>query len=90
MAQGLFVIDSVPWAEGVGWWTELTKAAGVDCLIEETLGNVGIAVGTSDCFLMIHRALEMRFVLRITGKIGVVLEREMSLGPFVMGLNGKL
>lgn len=46
-------------------------------------------MGTSDCLLVLHKALEMGLVLQITERIGVVLTREMSLSLFVMGLSGK-
>lgn len=70
-----------------------TKATGVDYLIEEILGhtrNPGIPLGTSDCFLVIHKSLGRKLALQITGKIGVDLARELSPGISLMGPDGSL
>lgn len=95
MAQGLFVVDLVPaiLVVGVEWKTQVTEVTGVDYLIEETLGhtrNVGIALGTSDCLVVIGKASVMRLFLRITGMIATVLVAEVRVSLFVMGLICKL
>lgn len=52
-------------------------------------GNVGIAAGRIDCLLEPHKALEMRLFLQITGRIGSLLTKEMSLQLSVVDLSRK-
>lgn len=66
---------------------------GVDCLIEKTLGhtrNIGIALGTPDCLVVIGKASVMRLFLGITGMIASLLVAEVRVSLFVMGLICKL
>lgn len=68
-------------------------AAGVDCLIGETLGhggNVGIALRTPDYFGRIGNASAMRLFLGRTGKSGIVLATEIHRSLSALELIGEL
>lgn len=75
---------------GLNWKTQVTGEAGLDYLIGETLGHVGISLRTPDCLEGIATASVTRLVPGITGKIGLVLTTVMSLSLYEMGLIGQL